>query len=104
MALFYKLLGALFILAGLPLFWTPVPIGAALILIGLSLLVANSTMVQRWLQRRRRRHPKLDRWLARSEKYLPPALRRILRTTQPNGQESERPHRKAGRAQDKPEI
>lgn len=85
MALFYKLLGTLFILAGLPLFWTPVPIGAVLILIGVSLLVANSDMVRRWLMRRRRRHPRLDRWMSQSEKYLPSPIRRILRTTRPPG-------------------
>lgn len=81
MTLFYKLLGVLLIAAGLPLFWTPVPVGAVLILMGLALLVANSGTARNWLHQRRQRHPRLDRWMEKSEKYMPPAFARILRRT-----------------------
>ena len=81
MALFYKLLGGLLIIAGLPLFWTPVPVGAVLILMGVALLVANSGTAREWLHQRRRRHPGLDRWMEKTEKYMPPAFARILRRT-----------------------
>lgn len=81
MTLFYKLLGVLLIVAGLPLFWTPVPVGAVLILMGLALLVANSGTARKWLHQRRRRHPRLDRWIEKSEKYMPPAFARILHRT-----------------------
>ncbi|PKP80763.1 MAG: hypothetical protein CVT79_13340 [Alphaproteobacteria bacterium HGW-Alphaproteobacteria-18] len=83
MTLLYRLVGVLLILVGLPLFWTPVPIGAVLILGGMALLVANSPAARRWLLRRRERHPRLDRWMERSEKYMPPAFARILRRTSP---------------------
>ncbi|MBA4225007.1 MAG: hypothetical protein C0456_00120 [Hyphomonas sp.] len=81
MTLFYKLLGVLLIVAGLPLFWTPVPVGAVLILMGLALLVANSGTARKWLHQRRRRHPRLDRWMEKSEKFMPPAFARILHRT-----------------------
>ncbi|MGE6697471.1 hypothetical protein ACQKH5_07265 [Hyphomonas sp. NPDC076900] len=81
MALFYRLVGVLLILLGLPLFWTPVPVGAVLILGGVALLVANSATARSWLHRRRARHPRLDQWMEKSEKYMPPAFARILHRT-----------------------
>ncbi len=81
MTLFYKLVGGLLILVGLPLFWTPIPVGGVLILGGVALLVSNSPSARRWLHRRRARHPRLDRWMRRSERFVPPAFARILHRT-----------------------
>lgn len=76
MSLFLKLPGVVLILAGLPLFWTPVPIGAVLVLAGLGLLAANSRTVQSWLRGQREKNPRLDRWMIGAEKYLPRPLKR----------------------------
>lgn len=84
MRLFYKTLGIVLILAGLPLFWTPVPVGAVLILAGLALLAANSETAQTWLRRQRSKHPKLNRWMNNSEKYLPGRVRRSIDKTHPD--------------------
>ena len=81
MRLFLKLLGLLLILAGLPLFWTPVPVGGVMILIGAALLVANSTSARSWIHRRRSRHPRLDAWMNKTEKYLPSSFADTLHET-----------------------
>lgn len=81
MVLFYKLLGILLIIVGLPLFWTPVPVGGVMMLAGAALLVSNSNTARDWLQRRRDRHARLDRWMTKSERYLPSSFAHILRET-----------------------
>lgn len=68
---------------GLSLFWTPIPIGAVLILAGLAMLVANSLAAQNWLRRRREKHHGLDQWMLKMEKYLPQSVSRILARTHP---------------------
>lgn len=83
MDLFYRLVGILLILTGIPLFWTPVPVGAVLILMGAALLVAHSAFAQKWVSERRNRHTSLDKWITKSEKYLPAGLARTLRKTHP---------------------
>jgi hypothetical protein len=85
MRIFYIVLGALLILGGLPLFWTPVPVGAVLIVIGLALIVANSRTARDWVQERRERNPGLDRWMTKAEGFTPPPFRRILRKTAAGG-------------------
>ncbi|TRO96967.1 hypothetical protein FKB34_03110 [Glycocaulis profundi] len=81
MRIFYIVLGALLILGGLPLFWTPVPVGAILIVIGLALIVANSHTAREWVHERRERNPGLDRWMNKAEDYTPPPFKRILHKT-----------------------
>lgn len=86
MKLFYTIVGVLLILAGLPLFWTPVPIGAVLILIGIALIVGNSSSARNWLRESRSRHARLNRWMSHTEKYLPTPFSRALRDTHPSEQ------------------
>lgn len=83
MKLLYILVGVLFILGGIPLFWTPVPVGAVLILVGCALLIANSDSAQKSLYNLRRRHSRLDNWVTKSEKFVPRPFARILRRTAP---------------------
>tara|TARA_R110002073_G_scaffold29006_14_gene91614 strand:- start:997 stop:1260 length:264 start_codon:yes stop_codon:yes gene_type:complete len=85
MSTLYKLLGILLILAGLPLFWTPVPIGLVLITIGLALVIANSNSMRAMMRRQRARHDGLDRWLKKAEKIIPHPFDRILEQTDAPG-------------------
>jgi hypothetical protein len=85
MRIFYIVLGALLILGGLPLFWTPVPVGAVLIVIGLALIVANSHTAREWIHERRERHAGLDRWMNKAEGFTPPPFKRILHKTAAGG-------------------
>lgn len=81
MAFVYQILGWLLIVVGLPLFWTPIPIGLILIAIGLSLLIANSDSARAFLQERRRRHPRFNAWLLKAEDIVPHPFDRILKRT-----------------------
>ena len=81
MAFVYQILGWLLIVVGLPLFWTPIPVGLILIAIGLSLLIANSDRARDILRERRRRHPRFDAWLLKAEQIIPHPFDRILKRT-----------------------
>lgn len=81
MAFVYQILGWLLIVVGLPLFWTPIPVGLILIAIGLSLLIANSDRARDVLRERRRRHPRFDAWLLKAEQIVPHPFDRILKRT-----------------------
>lgn len=82
MSIFIKILGAILVLAGLALSWTPVPLGILLIPVGAAMIVATSKRARQWLQRRRQRHPGLDRWLSRMEHKSPERVARPLRKTE----------------------
>ncbi|MFN3607591.1 MAG: hypothetical protein ACK4Y9_00860 [Hyphomonas sp.] len=84
MKLFFKFLGIALVLAGVALFWTPVPIGAVLILMGAALLIAHSDTAQNWILHRRKLHPSVDRWMIRSGKYLPASMARVVHKTHPD--------------------
>lgn len=77
----YLILGLLLILIGLPLMWTPIPLGLILTGLGLALILARSRRARAWLRRQRGRHPRLDRWLHQVERLLPGTLGRILAQT-----------------------
>lgn len=79
--------GVILILAGLPLFWTPIPVGAVMILIGAALIVANSDTMRDWLHVQRADNDTLDRWMKKTERYTPAAFARILRETEPTDDE-----------------
>lgn len=81
MSIVYQILGGLLILAGIPLFWTPVPIGLVMIAIGLSLIIANSNAAREWIRTWRSKNPGLDRWLKKAERIIPHPFDRILEET-----------------------
>lgn len=83
MSVFITLLGVLCLLAGLALSWTPAPLGIVLMPLGAAMIVATSGRARKWLQRRRARHPKLDRSLNTMERKVPERVARPLRKTHP---------------------
>ncbi|MEO1039219.1 MAG: hypothetical protein AAFX09_06705 [Pseudomonadota bacterium] len=81
MAFVYQILGWLLILIGLPLFWTPIPVGLVLIAVGGALLIANSDAARDWVRERRRRHPRFNAWVIKAERIVPHPFDRILQRT-----------------------
>mgnify|MGYP000185683909 CR=1 FL=1 len=83
MRLLLALLGAVMIVIGFPLFWTPIPIGLVLIVVGLTLLVGNSVMAQNAMRGFRARNRALDRRLQETGARAPAWVRAVLDKTQP---------------------
>lgn len=81
MSFVYQILGLLLILIGLPLFWTPIPVGLILIAAGLALLISNSDAAREFVRQRRMRHPRFDAWVRKAEHVVPHPFDRILKQT-----------------------
>lgn len=81
MSFVYQILGVLLILIGLPLFWTPIPVGLILIAAGLALLISNSDAAREFVRQRRKRHPGFDAWVRKAERVVPHPFDRILKQT-----------------------
>ncbi len=69
------------IVAGLVLAVSPLPFGAFIGVGGLSMLLAVSPRARAFMRLERRRHPKVDAFLARAEDETPDALSAPLRRT-----------------------
>ena len=82
MSILYQILGAVLILLGLPLFWTPIPVGLILIAAGLALIVSNSNRARDGVRALRRKHDRLDKWLCKAERIVPHPFDRILQRTE----------------------
>ncbi|MGX6647002.1 hypothetical protein ACWCOP_03535 [Maricaulaceae bacterium MS644] len=82
MSLLYQILGALLVLFGLPLFWTPIPIGLIMIASGLALIISNSNAAREWVRTQRLKHPRFDAWLHQAEARVPHPFDRILKQTE----------------------
>ncbi|TGY89742.1 hypothetical protein E5163_00950 [Marinicauda algicola] len=82
MSFVYQFIGIVLILAGLPLFWTPIPVGLIMIATGLALLISNSTFVRTRVQMARYDNPGFDRWLVRAKRYVPHPFDRVLERTE----------------------
>ena len=81
MSTIYKLIGIVLILGGIPLFWTPIPVGLIMIAVGLSLIIANSDTARGIVRREREKHDGFNRWLIKAEKVVPHPFDRILKQT-----------------------
>ncbi|MCR9127962.1 MAG: hypothetical protein NXI12_00425 [Alphaproteobacteria bacterium] len=81
MSFVYQILGVLLILAGLPLFWTPIPVGLIMIAAGLALLISNSDAAREFVRARRARHPRFNAWVIKAEGVVPHPFDRILKRT-----------------------
>ena len=77
------LFGILLIVIGLPLFWTPIPIGLVMIVAGLSLVIGNSKMAQNMMRRYRTQNRGFDRRLTETGAKAPAWIRQVLDKTQP---------------------
>ncbi len=82
MSLIYQILGALLILFGLPLFWTPIPVGLIMIASGLALIISNSDAAREWVRTLRLKHRRFDAWVSRAEARVPHPFDRILQQTE----------------------
>lgn len=92
MSLIYQFIGVVLIVAGLPLFWTPIPVGLILIAAGLALIVSNSDRARDGVRALRRKHDGLDRWLCKAERIVPHPFDRILQQTETDTDGWERPN------------
>ncbi len=59
--------GGVFVVTGFVVFWTPIPLGIPLMLIGLPLIMRNSPRSWLWLKQRARRSPRFESLLDRIE-------------------------------------
>lgn len=86
MAFVYQILGGLLILIGLPLFWSPLPVGLVLIAVGAALILANSDRARDWVRARRARDPRFDAFMVKAEHVTPHPFDRILKRTELGGE------------------
>lgn len=84
-----RIVGFVFLAAGVIVFPLPIPFGLLMICIGLVLLIANSEWVAEVVRRSRARWPRFNNWLRRAAGKLPRRLHRIIAATDPR-----RPRRK----------
>lgn len=92
--LVYQILAVVLILAGLVIFPLPIPFGAALIAVGLTVLIGNSQTFAAFLWARRVRHPRVHELLNTLEDRMPTGIRRILERSDPDV--TEHPDKQAG--------
>lgn len=88
MSFVYQFIGVVLILAGIPIFWTPVPIGLFMIATGLALLISNSSLVRGWVMAGRERWDGFDRWLTKAQRVVPHPFDRVLERTETSRQRS----------------
>ncbi|MEO0421136.1 MAG: hypothetical protein AAF184_02300 [Pseudomonadota bacterium] len=87
-AWFVTSLALVLLVAGLILFPFPIPLGLPLIVIGLALLISSSDASAELMTRIRRRYPRFDAALRRTEPKIPGWLRAPIRKTDPLLQDS----------------
>ncbi len=71
-------MGLIFLVAGAIVLPLPLPFGAAMILIGLSILIVNSAFIRAKFLNLRARWPGMDSWLRSVEHRLPRPLRNAI--------------------------
>ncbi len=82
MSVVYQITGFLLILLGLPLFWTPIPVGLIMIASGIALIISNSDWARERVRRIRRFNPGFDRWVCKAERVVPHPFDRVLKSTE----------------------
>ena len=82
MSVVYQIAGFLLILFGLPLFWTPIPIGLIMIASGVALIISNSDWARERVRTMRRFNPGFDRWVCKAEGVVPHPFDRVLKSTE----------------------
>jgi hypothetical protein len=81
MIVLYKICGALLMLAGLPLFLTPIPVGAIMIAAGLTLYVAHSPRSRALVRHLRGRWSWFDSFINGVCRVSPKAVSAVLGRT-----------------------
>lgn len=77
-------LGVLLIIAGIPLFPTPIPLGLVFILVGTALVAGESVFLQGWIRKWRRTNPNMDQRLRGAHARMPGFVRRVIDLTDPH--------------------
>ena len=76
--------GALIFIAGMIFFLLPIPIGAVMMIIGLTMMISSSKKLRRVIREYRRRNPKLNSTIHGAEFYLPKSMRDSIDRTDPD--------------------
>ena len=81
--IFHQAMGIVLLAVGLVVLPLPLPFGLIMITIGMALLAPYIPLVQRLVQRMRRKWPKVDATLLRYRDRLPPIIRATIDKTDP---------------------
>lgn len=82
--LIYRILGSLMIIAGVPLFFMPVPFGALLIATGSFFLVGSSRRFAQFVKKCRHRFPNFNKLFVRICSKMPGFIQKQLSKTDPD--------------------
>ncbi|MBX2806103.1 MAG: hypothetical protein KTR19_09035 [Hyphomicrobiales bacterium] len=77
------ILSIVLIIGGLIILPLPIPFGAIMIIIGVSILISSNDTAAGWIRQRRINNPGLNQRLLAIEKRLPSRLSAIIRRTTP---------------------
>lgn len=78
--------GALIFVAGMIFFPLPIPIGAAMMVVGLTMMISSSKKLRKVIRDYRRRNPKMNSTIHNAELYLPKSMRDSIDRTDPERQ------------------
>lgn len=81
--IFFRLLGAIFLVLGIIGILTPIPFGIVFLLLAMLCILPTTPSAARFIRRWRMRSPRIDRLLGDLTLRLPMPYRRILRKTDP---------------------
>lgn len=77
------IIGALLLLAGIPLTLSPLPFGVLPLIVGTAILAGTSPPFARWLRRKREDHRLVDAVIDKAEDVLPDIIADPLEATDP---------------------
>jgi len=78
---------AVLIVAGMIVFWLPIPLGLLMMAFGLTILIAANPFVANYVRRLRERHPVWDVRIRAGRSLLPKFFADILKRTDPEPRE-----------------
>ncbi|WP_370339695.1 hypothetical protein [Parvularcula marina] len=79
----FILLGLIFLIPGLVVSISPVPLGFVLLLPGVTFLIIGSRQFRRWIRRRRERNAEINARIITAEDSLPGPIADPLKLTRP---------------------
>jgi hypothetical protein len=80
----FQISAVFIILVGMITFPLPIPIGAVLMAVGISMLIGSSKTLQNLLQTSRRRNPRFHEMMRKVEQRAPRKIKNILEKTDPD--------------------
>ena len=76
--------GVLIFIAGMIFFPLPIPIGAVMMIVGLTMMISSSKKLRKVIREYRRRNPKMNSTIHNAEYYLPKSMRDSIDQTDPD--------------------